>query len=108
MAARSLRNARVMCDLSGRARGIVCSVSSKHRQRAMAHSLSATEEEMLEPCIEGLDELTDALPQFPDAVIAHAFRAHLAALLSVLLEREVWTYDEARAFLTALEEDVLR
>jgi len=73
----------------------------------MPNSLSATEEEMIEPCVEVLDELTDALSQFPDTVIAHAFRAHLAALLSVLLEREVWTSDEARAFVTALEEDVL-
>jgi hypothetical protein len=74
----------------------------------MFHSLSSTEEVMLEPCIEALDELTDALPQFTDAVIAHAFRAHLAALLSVLLEREIWTHDDAREFLTALKEDVLR
>jgi len=74
----------------------------------MPGSLSTTEEEMVEPCVEMLDELTDALSQFPDAVIAHAFRAHLAALLSVLLEREAWTYEEAREFVTALEEDVLR
>jgi len=72
----------------------------------MSSSLSPVEEEMIEPCIELLDELTDALSPFPDAVIAHALRAHLAALLSVVLESEVWTHDEALAFVRALEEDV--
>ena len=72
----------------------------------MPESLAPVEEEMLEQCVEMLDELTDALSQFPAAVIAYAYRAHLAALLNVLLEREIWTHDEARAFVTALEEDV--
>jgi hypothetical protein len=74
----------------------------------MSNSLSATEEEMLEPCMEALDEVTDALSEFPDAVIAHALRAHLGGLLSVLVESEAWTSAEAREFVTALEEDVLR
>jgi hypothetical protein len=74
----------------------------------MSNSLEATEEEMLEPCIEALDEVTDALSEFPDTVVAHALRVHLGALLSVLVESEVWTSDEVREFVTALEEDVLR
>jgi len=74
----------------------------------MSNSLTATEEEMLEPCMEALDELTEALSEFSDTVIAHALRAHLGALLSVLVESEAWTSDEALAFVTSLEEDVVR
>jgi len=73
----------------------------------MSNSLTPIEEEMLEPCIEALDEVTDALSEFPDAVIAHALRAHLGALLSVLVESEVWTSEEARAFVTGMEAEVL-
>ncbi len=73
----------------------------------MSNSLAPMEEEMLEPCIEALDEVTDGISEFPDAVIAHALRAHLGALLSALVESKVWTPDEARAFVTALEADVL-
>lgn len=68
----------------------------------------AAPDSILEECIDELDTAVAALERFPQAALAFALRAHLAGLLSVLLERGQCTREEVKEFLAGLEAETLQ
>jgi len=53
-------------------------------------------------------EVLRGLDAYPPTVVAVALRVHLEALLETLLEAEVCTHAEVRAYLRELEREVLQ
>jgi hypothetical protein len=66
------------------------------------------DEHAVEECVDQLGEALRALDAYPPTVTAVALRAHLEALLQTLLEAEVCTHAQVRAYLKELEREVLQ
>ena len=62
----------------------------------------------LEECLDELGEALQALERYPPAVVAVALRVHLETLLQALLESEVCSRAEVRAYLKELEREALQ
>jgi hypothetical protein len=62
----------------------------------------ADSEALLEECLDELGAAIEKLERFPDAVLAHALRAHLQGLLHVLEERGEITENEIEGFVRGL------
>ena len=56
----------------------------------------------VEECVEDLDEFVATHDHYPPAVLAIAFRAHLAGLLPILREREDMSESQMSEFLQDL------
>lgn len=61
----------------------------------------------MEECIDEIDAFMDRLERYPPPLLAFALRAHLAALLQTIVERQVWTREHARQFVLELEQEAL-
>jgi hypothetical protein len=66
------------------------------------------EEQAIEACVDELGEALRGLADFAPAVLALALRVHLEALLQALLETQVCTPAEVRAYLKELEREALQ
>ena len=64
-------------------------------------------ERTIEECVDELDTFVATLTHFPEPVLAHALRVHLAALLRALLEGHALTLAQVREFLMDLDREVL-
>jgi hypothetical protein len=62
----------------------------------------------LEACLDELGDALRALEHYPPTVVAVALRVHLEALLQALLESEVCSRAEVRAYLKELEREALQ
>ena len=70
------------------------------------HGFPMSETGTVEECVEDLDEFVATHEHYPPAVLAIAFRAHLAGLLQVLRERGDWSADQMSEFLQDLVSEV--
>jgi hypothetical protein len=66
------------------------------------------DDDCVEECLDELGDALRALEHYPPTVIAVALRVHLEALLQALLESQVCTRPEVRAYLKELEREVLQ
>jgi hypothetical protein len=66
------------------------------------------EERAVEECVDELGEALHRLDAYQPTMVAVALRVHLEALLQTLLEAEVCTHAEVRAYLRELEREVLQ
>lgn len=64
-------------------------------------------DEVIEECIEELDELIMSLDRYPPAAVAVAMSTHLEGLLGALLDEEGCTAEEVRGLLREIEAGVL-
>jgi hypothetical protein len=62
----------------------------------------------LEECLDELGEALQALERYRPAVVAVALRVHLETLLQALLESQVCSRAEVRAYLRELEREALQ
>jgi hypothetical protein len=62
----------------------------------------------LEACLDELGNTLRALEDYPPTVVAVALRVHLEALLQALLESQVCSRAEVRAYLKELEHEALQ
>jgi hypothetical protein len=62
----------------------------------------------LEACLDELGNALRALEDYPPTVVAVALRVHLEALLQALLESQVCSRAEVRAYLKELEHEALQ
>jgi hypothetical protein len=62
----------------------------------------------LEACLDELGNALRALEDYPPTVAAVALRVHLEALLQALLESQVCSRAEVRAYLKELEHEALQ
>jgi hypothetical protein len=62
----------------------------------------------LEECLDELGETLQALEHYPPSVVAVALRVHLETLLQALLESQVCSRAEVRAYLKELEREALQ
>lgn len=74
----------------------------------MSLSEAMRDEGILEHCLDELGESIAALDHYPLAVLAIGLRVHLEALLQALLDTELCTRAEVRAFLRGLEQEALQ
>lgn len=74
----------------------------------MSLSEAMRDEGILEQCLDELGESIAALDHYPLAILAIGLRVHLEALLQALLENELCTHAEVRAFVRELEQEVLQ
>ena len=74
----------------------------------MSLSEAMRDEGSLEQCLDELGESIAALDQYPLAVLAIGLRVHLEALLQALLDTELCTRAEVRAFIRGLEQETLQ
>jgi hypothetical protein len=61
----------------------------------------------MEECLDELDEFIGTLERYPDSVIAMSMRMHLAALLRAMVDSRLWTREDVREFVIALEQEAL-
>ena len=73
----------------------------------MSFTHARHEDQVVEECVDELGEALRGL-DYPPTVIAVALRVHLEALLQTLLEAQVCTHAEVRAYLRELEREVLQ
>jgi len=73
----------------------------------MLNPAGASDEASLEQCIDDIDQFVDTLDRYPEPVLAFALRAHLSALLRVLVDSHTCTREEVRQFLVELERETL-
>jgi hypothetical protein len=66
------------------------------------------EDHAVEECVDAIGEALRALDPYPPAMIAVALRVHLEALLQTLLEAQICSHAEVRAYLRELEREVLQ
>lgn len=64
--------------------------------------------EVVEECIEELDELIMSLDRYPPAAVAVAMSNHLEGLLGALLDEDRCTAEEVRGLLREIEAGVLQ
>jgi hypothetical protein len=62
----------------------------------------------VEECVDAIGDALRALDPYPPTMIAVALRVHLEALLQTLLEAQICTHAEVRAYLRELEREVLQ
>ena len=61
------------------------------------------DEDVVEECIEELDELIMSLDRYPPAAVAVAIGTHLEGLLGALLDERLCTADDVRELLREIE-----
>jgi len=71
----------------------------------MSGPAAATDDGLLEECIDELDALVDRLDRFPAFVLALALRVHLNALLSAMKVSDQIGDRELRAFVAGVHPD---
>jgi hypothetical protein len=74
----------------------------------MSFTHARHEEHAVEECVDRLGEALRSFAAYPPTLIAVALRVHLEALLQTLLEAEVCSHAEVRAYLKELEREVLQ
>jgi len=74
----------------------------------MSFTHARHEDHAVEQCVDELGEALRALDGYPPTLIAVALRVHLEALLQTLLEAELCSHAEVRAYLKELEREVLQ
>jgi hypothetical protein len=74
----------------------------------MSFTHARHEDHAVEACVDELGDALRALEAYPHTVIAVALRVHLEALLQTLLEAQVCTHAEVRAYLRELEREALQ
>jgi hypothetical protein len=74
----------------------------------MSFTHARHEDQVVEECVDELGEALRGLDAYPPTVIAVALRVHLEALLQTLLEAQVCTHAEVRAYLRELEREALQ
>lgn len=67
----------------------------------------SADDNILEECIEELDELVMSLDRFPPTAVAVAMSTHLASLLGALLDERQCTAEDVRELLREIESGVL-
>lgn len=70
-------------------------------------TLSTAEEELLQECIDTLDELSAQSGPYPETVLAFALRVNLASVLTTLLAMETWSPEQISGFIQGLKQAVL-
>ena len=73
----------------------------------MALRNSTVEDGSLEECLDEINDFVQTLDRYPPRMIALAMRAHMEILLRALLEYDLCTRQELRAFVRELEHEVL-
>ena len=68
---------------------------------------STVDEGTLEECLDEMNDFVQTLTRYPPRMIAMAIRAHLEILLRAILECDLCTRDDVRAFVRELEQEVL-
>lgn len=74
----------------------------------MSFADAMRDEGTLEECLDEVGELVAGLDRYAPTMLAVALRVHLEALLQALLEGEVCTRAEVRAFVKELERESLQ
>jgi hypothetical protein len=74
----------------------------------MSFTHAQHEEHAVEACVDQLGEALRGLDAYAPTLIAVALRVHLETLLQTLLEAEVCSHAEVRAYLKELEREVLQ
>jgi hypothetical protein len=86
---------------------IVVRHDSEDRLMPTTHERADRDAGTMEECIDEIDAFMDGLERYPPPLLAFALRAHLAALLQAILEKQVWTREHARQFVLELEQEAL-
>jgi hypothetical protein len=73
----------------------------------MALREATLEEGTLEECLDEINDFVQTLDRYPPRMIALAMRAHMEILLRAMLDCDVCTRQEVRAFVRELEQEVL-
>jgi hypothetical protein len=73
----------------------------------MALREATLEDGTLEECLDEINDFVQTLDRYPPRMIALAMRAHMEILLRALLECDLCTRQELRAFVRELEHEVL-
>jgi hypothetical protein len=73
----------------------------------MSVAEQSDDDEMVEECIEELDELIMSLDRYPPTAVAVALSTYLEGLLGALLDERQCTADEVRELLREIESGVL-
>ncbi len=61
----------------------------------------------MEECVDELDEFVATLVRYPEVVLAHALRVHLAGLLRALIDQGVCSRAQVKEFAHELERAAL-
>jgi hypothetical protein len=73
----------------------------------MALREATPEEGTLEECLDEINDFVQTLDRYSPRMIALAMRAHMEILLRAMLDCDVCTRQELRAFVRELEQEVL-
>ena len=61
----------------------------------------------IEECVDELEEFVATLVRYPEVVLAHALRVHLAGLLRALIDQGLVSCAQVKEFARELERDAL-